>query len=428
MNMPQISTRLREQMEGFLGNLRAPKTARRFCLESLFGIASRHSLRLSEIARALGEDRDLIQTEKRLSRQAAREGLADAITNHVISHGARRVGRDTLLVIDPSDLAKRHARAMEHLARVRDGSRKELVNGYWLCQVVAVDTGGCEITPLANHLWSAKAPGHKSENDEILRVIDQVSTHLEEGRGIWVMDRGGDRARIFEPLLARGSRFLVRMVGTRHVVYRGRPVAARELAERCPLNYIEHVRKQHGDGTDETLELRFGMRKVRLPGWPRTPLTMVVIEGFGADRLMLLTTEPLANTRQSLWWAVESYLTRWRIEETIRFSKQTYGLEDVRVRGYEALRNMMALALAAMYFTMAWLGRKAKLAILCHHAVVAARRFFGVPDFRYYAIADGLREILGKLTRQPFRQNSRNPHDPQLDLVELLQRIEPETG
>lgn len=419
MNMPQINSRLRAQMEGFLGNLSVAKTARRFSLEAVYGIVARQSLRLSEIARSLHEPTALIQTEKRLSKQAARPGLADAISDHVVAHGARRVGRDTLLVIDPSDLAKRHARSMEHLARVRDGSEGGLVNGYWLCQVVAVECGGSEITPLINHLWSPKAPGHRSENAELLQCIEQVSRHVEPGRGIWVMDRGGDRRRLFEPLLAMGLRFLVRMVGTRHLLYRGRAVRAGQLAARCPLKYIEHVRKQRPDGTDETLELRFGLRKVRLPGWPTTPLSMVVLEGFGAERLMLLSTEPLADSRSSLWWAIQAYLTRWRIEETLRFAKQTYGLEDVRVRSYQGLRNMMALALAAMYFTMAWLGQRSKLSILYHHALGAAQRFFGVPDFRYYTIADGLRELLGKFTKQPFPTNTTTPPDPQLLLFDL---------
>ena len=35
---------------------------------------------------------------------------------------------------------------------------------------------------------------------------------------------------------------------------------------------------------------------------------------------------PLKKTRKSLWWAVESYLTCWTIEETFRFIKQSYQL------------------------------------------------------------------------------------------------------
>ena len=48
---------------------------------------------------------------------------------------------------------------------------------------------------------------------------------------------------------------------------------------------------------------------------------------------MILTTVPLRKNRKVLWWAVQAYLTRWRIEDTLRFAKQSYRLEDVRVLG-----------------------------------------------------------------------------------------------
>jgi hypothetical protein len=48
-----------------------------------------------------------------------------------------------------------------------------------------------------------------------------------------------------------------------------------------------------------------------------------------------------------LRWAVESHLTRWTIEETSRFIKQFYQLEDIRLPTFFRPRNMKALGLAA---------------------------------------------------------------------------------
>jgi len=54
-------------------------------------------------------------------------------------------------------------------------------------------------------------------------------------------------------------------------------------------------------------------------------LWLVVVDGFGEERLMLLTNLPArAGDSQSLWWIVPIYLTRWKIEETFRFVKQSY--------------------------------------------------------------------------------------------------------
>lgn len=59
----------------------------------------------------------------------------------------------------------------------------------------------------------------------------------------------------------------------------------------------------------------------------------------------------------------------------------------------------MVLLTAAMYFTVVILGTKAKLDFLYAHALKAAKRLFCIPDFRYYAIADGIREILTHFRR-----------------------------
>lgn len=420
MNIPQHALRLRDQMNAFLGNLQSlPKTARRFVREALYGITTRKSLHLSEIARALAEDIPLIKTENRLSRQAARESLADTITGYIVEQSVHYVTEDTLLVLDPSDLSKKYARKMEHLAKVRDGSDGGIKDGYWLCQIVAVDCGGHRIVPLVNHLWSQAAPGHLSENDEILKCLDAVAAHTGR-KGIWVIDRGGDRMSLFELLIPRKLRFLIRLVGNRHLVFNGEKVLAEDLAKDCPDKYIDHVTKQRADGSEHRLELRYGMRRVTLPGFEDTPLCLVVLRGFGEKPLMILTTEPLTDSRKSLWWAIEAYLTRWRIEDTLRFAKQTYEIEDVRVLGYQSLKNMMALALLAMSFAMTWLGEQDKLAVLCRHAMIASKRLFGIPDFRYYAIADGLAEILGKTTKRPFPHKPDLTPDPQGDILELF--------
>jgi hypothetical protein len=55
---------------------------------------------------------------------------------------------------------------------------------------------------------------------------------------------------------------------------------------------------------------------------------------------------------------------------------------------------MMALVMAAAYFTMAYLSLRTKLRVLTGHVIQAARRLFGVPDFRFYALADGIKTHL----------------------------------
>ena len=99
-------------------------------------------------------------------------------------------------------------------------------------------------------------------------------------------------------------------------------------------------------------------------------------------------------------------MTRWKIEETIRFIKQSYDLEDVRVLTYQRLQAIAALVLAASFFAAVYLGSRAKLEILAYHVLKAAKRIFGIPDFRYYALADGIKEVLSRAGKGILRHRA----------------------
>jgi hypothetical protein len=105
---------------------------------------------------------------------------------------------------------------MEHLSLVRDGSTWERRSaGYWTIEVIGADVEGEELIPLYGELYSQEAEGFISENNQILKAIDSVVSHIGD-RGIWAMDRGGERGRLLRGLLERGLRFVIRLKGDRH--------------------------------------------------------------------------------------------------------------------------------------------------------------------------------------------------------------------
>jgi len=300
-----------------------------------------------------------------------------------------------VLCLDLSDIRKEYAKKMEYLAPVHDGSTGEVHAGYWLCDVTGADVNGTEIVPLYQKLYSAEAADFTSENAEILAAIDLVRTQTQ-GRGIWTVDRGGDRKKLLEPLLDRHERFVIRSTGKRFVVDRKnlkRSVA--ELGAKCRLRHQARVVKIQ-DGQEKTYDLRYGAEPVRLAGRDE-PFYLVVVAGFGEEPILLLTNA-LAGARdsQSLWWIAQIYLTRWKIEETFRFIKQSYNLEDIRVMKYQRLKNLVVLVTAAAYFAATFLGQKMKLRILCEKLLIISQRFFGIPPFRFYALADGIRNVLAQ--------------------------------
>ncbi len=120
---------------------------------------------------------------------------------------------------------------------------------------------------------------------------------------------------------------------------------------------------------------------MRVVGFDRK-LSLVVVTGLGQQPL-LLTTLAVTGSRKSLWR-----------EETIRFIKQSYQLEDIRLLTYQRLRTMAVLVMAVAYFAGVYLGKSIKLQILVQHIQQAAKRIYGIAEFRFYAVADGIKQVL----------------------------------
>jgi hypothetical protein len=392
MHPARLAAKIQGQIEHFSGKLSAglSKPASRMVREVLLGIQARGSVRLSEIGRAQNEGIALKKVIERLGRHLRRPAVREKVRRRLVELGARQVGDETLLVVDLTDISKPYARRMEHLARVRDGSTGELTNGYWCCQVVGVEREEADVVPLYQALYSHRAPDFVSENTEILKASDAV-WEATEGRGVVVVDRGGDRIELLKPWVEAGRDFVVRMRGDRHVQVRGKLETVEAVARRCQPKYRTTIVRE--EGAKETVyRLGFGGTTVRLPD-SKGKLSLMVVWGFGQKPLMLLSTLP-RDSRKRSWRIVKSYLARWRVEETIRFMKQSYDLEDIRLLSYERLRTMAVLVMAAAYFTCVHLGSRAKLRILTCHVYRAAQRIFGIADFRFYAIADGIRQAL----------------------------------
>ncbi|AKJ63636.1 transposase [Kiritimatiella glycovorans] len=377
------------------------KPKQRFIEQMIFGLLAGKDVKLSTLSRKLDEPVQLKKTEARLSRHLNAPGMDQAINKEIASSASRKIHKDTLIILDPSDIRKNYAEAMPFLGRVRDGSTGQIVNGYWSCLAVACEVGKRRMLPLHHRLWSAEAPDFISENHQLREIINMISRAVSR-RGIYVIDRGGDRCKIYNHLLRNHWRFIIRLTGSRHLRYRGKNSRALDLAESCPMLYRDQLVKETREG-EKTYQIEYGFRRVRMPG-KKPWLYLIVVKGFGRKPMMLLTTEEVTKSRKSIWFIVEGYISRWLVEDALRFIKQSYKLEDVRVLSYQRLQNMMALVLAAIYFSAVWLGSSVKLAVLSAYAIKASKRFFGIAEFHYYALADGIAALLSRIGA------SRSPH------------------
>ncbi len=364
MNFSQLANKLRSKITKFSGILSVDldKTCRRFIQEAVYGIMASQSVLLTQIGRQIESQISLKKIEERFCRQLIKPQIWERLHKRLLAMASKQIKDRTLLILDLSDLKKKYAEKMEYLATVRDGSEDgEFVDGYWTNQVVAAEVDSNEIIPLYHSLYSQESPDFVSENEEIIKAMDMVGK-AAQNKGIWIIDRGADRDILFESLLENKRDFIIRIKNNRDLIHDGEAIRSLWLAHACRLPHKKTiVRIIHGE--EKSFPLNYGCMRVYLPEF-KDPLTMVVVKGFSSQPMILLTSLKVNPSQKDIWFIVEAYIKRWSVEETIRFIKQTYDLENIRVLKYARLQNIMALLLAVFYFVAVILDQSQKLTIM----------------------------------------------------------------
>ena len=399
---------LKAQLSKFSGIISKgfSKPQRKLIKEMLYGIQASKDVKLSNISRTLKEEQSLIKTEDRLSRNLDDQDFTDAINEEIMRLAASKVTEDMVVAIDPGDLRKKYGKKMEFLGKVRDGSENEIGEGYPLCKAVAADIESHPVIPLYCEVYSFLAEDVKSENSQLLKLIDTILSHLQD-RGIHAMDRGGDRGVLYKKYLGekKPKRFVIRLVDW-DLMHQGRRRNCCELAKVLPAPY-ETVLIVYEEGNEKKRTIHYNAIAVKLPSYQHQ-LYLVVVKGFGKEPMMLLTScRVQKNRKESICRIVEYYLARWKCDESYRYIKQCYNLEDVRVRSYFSIRNMVVLVLAVSYFASVYLGQSIKLKMLVERIFIVSKRFLGVPSFFNYAIADRVFNLLypDKTALRGIKQN-----------------------
>ena len=309
--------------------------------EVIAGILGSGSLQLSQISRCLKEPTRLHHTMKRLSRMLGNHSeIAWAAETLLLNTIAPKVTQDMVLAIDPGDLNRAGSSKSEGLCQVRDGDKGDIVNGYPLISVVARCAKTRTTLPLLTRLLSSRSGSYKSENTDIMRTMERVQRHLE-CEPLWVIDRGGDRSRLWDFWLRGDWKIVVRAMNLRYWNWRSGFGTAQQIAKQLPLKHRGKLKPN----SKETI--RFGMTTVSLKEQPDTPLSMIVVRHGKQQPLVLVSTQRVRGRRQGER-LIQAYISRWAVEEGYRFSKQGFDLEKVQARKLSTLQNLVALA------TLAW--------------------------------------------------------------------------
>ena len=190
-----------------------------------------------------------------------------------------------------------------------------------------------------------------------------------------------------------------------------------DVANLYKGKYVTYFKDKHGKGK----KVKFSYAKIKLPIIPDKELTLVIVRGLGKLPMMLISNlNPKSKKLTEVILRV--YIKRWKIEEYFRFKKHQFDLENIRVRSLNSIRKMDLLLTIFIGF-IAMFSEKRNTTELSLWISKLAKRIYDIPEFDYYAIADGILAILEK-TRKGIQsfidKNIKSKASQQLNLPGLL--------
>ncbi len=366
----------------------------KFVNQVCFGILESGELKLSKIARGLGERISLKKTTERLARHLGRALFWEELSDGLLRVQSWSLRRCRYLLLDLSDIQKSYARKMEGLAGVHDGSKSgEVGLGYWLLNIVGVSGDGSTLVPAYSELYSFRQES-TSENQKILSAIARVGKAMGEA-GIWVMDRGCDRFELMYRLVREGIYFVIRQRGDRHVWYRGKKHALRSVCRKVEMIFEFTVKKRHKNRIIER-KYRAGATRVRLtPGGK--DLWLMVSKGEGRGYCYYLCYLAAEDEGEAVELAFRGYGHRWKIEEVHRHVKEQYNWEGICLRRYVALKNMNAVFWIAVSFIYTQL-EALPVEVFTRLNLIYRNRISELLGFIYYKLSVAMKMIFSNCT------------------------------
>ncbi|MES0447476.1 MAG: hypothetical protein ABUJ92_13110 [Desulfobacterales bacterium] len=214
--MESVSSNLHNFLKKIGNNLSVPD--KKFLRDSLIGLLRCGKPIVCQMARHLPNQRTkFLSRLDRLEAHLVKDSdFDDKVESALPQVWLGFIQDDTPIILDLSDIAKPLAKKMDYLAKVRDGSTGELVNGYWLVELYA-SLSRKNPVPVLLEPFSHEEPYSAGENPVVLAAVHKIFK-LTDKRGVLVVDRGFDRWVMFKDWLDNKYRFVARLVGNRHLL------------------------------------------------------------------------------------------------------------------------------------------------------------------------------------------------------------------
>lgn len=361
----------------------------KFVHRMIYGILAGNKVRLSGIARSLKENITLKKTIERLSRNLNAMNYKNIIMQNYIALIKSHIKEDyAVIIIDNSDIAKPSSRKQEALSEIRDGSTGGITQGYQTVEAAVLSEKGKMPLPVYEKVFSAAEKGFISETHENLCCPESLSLNFTP-KCVRALDRGFDANDYYRYFLKRNERFVIRAKKNRNVIYKGKTCNIMDVASQYKGSFRMDFKNKRG----KCIQCKMSCIPVRLCEFPSKELSLVVVYGFGAEPMLLLSSLKMKEKKKLCHIIAKVYLLRWRIEEYFRFKKQQFEPEDIRVMSLKSIRNLNFLATMAVGY-IGMTAESHKDDIYLAELKECSKRIYGIPGFIFYALGYALERVL----------------------------------
>ena len=385
----------------------------KFIHQMIYGILAGNKLHLSEIARSLKENITLKKTIDRLSKNLNSFEEKQSVMQDYLSLVKHHIKEDyAVIVIDNSDIAKPASRKLEALSEIRDGSTGEITQGYLTIEAAVLSESGKMPLPVYEKVFSAAENGFVSETYENLCCLESLSENFSP-KCVRTLDRGFDANEYYRYFLKRSERFVIRAKKNRNVIYDGKTCNIMDVAAKYKGNYCMDFKDKSG----RTINCKMSCIPVKLCEFPSKELTLVVVYGFGAEPMLLLSNLKMQEKKRLCHIVTKVYLMRWRIEEYFKFKKQQFELEDLRVMSLQSIRNLNLFAtLATGYIGLTSSVHEDRVFLM--ELKECSKRIYEIPQFIFYALSYAIERVLSMSRKGINDFLPKNVKSQQLNLFE----------
>jgi hypothetical protein len=293
---------------------------------------------------------------------------ADGVTNVLREQGVAKLRSEPELelVLDGMELRRPGAHEQEYLMSVK-ALDDSLVNGYRSFNVLGM---GKETRGLLYHkLFSSNLPDFQSENMEIKAAIQQTEQALVdfEGGKTWVIDMGFDNDDVWWEIWQHPHSHLVNRVYHLERIVEWQ-TASGKWEERyldATFPYLKHLAS-----LETQLEVRFQGQKYAKRQKVTVEVSAVPIRVYHPEvksrtKAVWLVRAKVVGAVGKPWylltdWAVSDaesavrifwfYRRRWAVEDTFKFIKTSFGIEEVQMLSFEAIQRLVAYGWVAAGF------------------------------------------------------------------------------